>query len=161
MSETETTFTRCRHILKTVKNVTVAKFEPAFTRHHFQFVPIRVPFSKSTVFKICLHKTCRFRFQYMPAQNVPLSCERKAFPSDFRRFKDVPASCEHYQRDEDIFIMEAGNEQLLSWQIIINIYSRETTGYIYDDPFISHELFYVFALILLDIEQIHIRWAFA
>ena len=28
----KTAFTRCRHILKTVKNVTVAEFEPAFTR---------------------------------------------------------------------------------------------------------------------------------
>ena len=28
----ETAFTRCRQILKTVKNVTVAEFEPAFTR---------------------------------------------------------------------------------------------------------------------------------
>ena len=29
---TKTAFTRCRHILKTMKNVTVAKFELAFTR---------------------------------------------------------------------------------------------------------------------------------
>ena len=29
---TQTNFTRCRHILKTVKNVTVAKFELSFTR---------------------------------------------------------------------------------------------------------------------------------
>ena len=28
----KTAFTRCRHILKTMKNVTVAKFELAFTR---------------------------------------------------------------------------------------------------------------------------------
>ena len=28
----ETAFTRCRHILKTMKKVTVAKFELAFTR---------------------------------------------------------------------------------------------------------------------------------
>ena len=28
----KTAFTRCRHILKTVKNVTLAEFEPAFTR---------------------------------------------------------------------------------------------------------------------------------
>ena len=102
----KTAFTRCRHILKTMKNVTVAKFELAFTRcrnnlktvgnlpvksslqdfdakevylnpknrsvsfrkclkifyfQHFQVftlcsfrkVPVRVPFSKSTVFKIC------------------------------------------------------------------------------------------------------------
>ena len=30
---TETAFTRCRHILKTVKNVTAAEFELAFTRY--------------------------------------------------------------------------------------------------------------------------------
>ena len=30
--ETKTAFTRCRHILKTVKNVTVTEFELAFTR---------------------------------------------------------------------------------------------------------------------------------
>ena len=30
--EAKTAFTRCRHILKTMKNVTVAKFELAFTR---------------------------------------------------------------------------------------------------------------------------------
>ena len=29
----KTAFTRCRHILKTVKNVTVAKFELVFTRY--------------------------------------------------------------------------------------------------------------------------------
>ena len=32
MYKNETAFTRCRHILKTVKNVTVTKFELAFTR---------------------------------------------------------------------------------------------------------------------------------
>ena len=31
--EIKTAFTRCRRILKTVKNVTVAKFELAFTRY--------------------------------------------------------------------------------------------------------------------------------
>ena len=30
--ENKTAFTRCRHILKTMKNVTAAKFELAFTR---------------------------------------------------------------------------------------------------------------------------------
>ena len=32
MLRSKTAFTRCRHILKTMKNVTVAKFELAFTR---------------------------------------------------------------------------------------------------------------------------------
>ena len=113
MRSCKTAFTRCRHILKTMKIVTVAKFELAFTRcgnnlktvgklpvksslqdfdakevypnpkncsvsfrkrlkmfyfHHFkvftrccfQNVPIRVPFSKSTVFKICRQKCAVF-----------------------------------------------------------------------------------------------------
>ena len=45
--------------------------------------PVRVPFSKSTVFKICRQEMCRFRVN----GNVPLchiSC----------RFQNVPASCE-------------------------------------------------------------------
>ena len=109
----ETAFTRCRHILKTMKNVTAAKFELAFTRcrnnlktvrdltvrnslqdfdakeaylhsksrsisfqkclkmfgfHHFQVftrchfqnVSVRLPFSKSTVFKNCRQKCAVF-----------------------------------------------------------------------------------------------------
>ena len=119
---TKTAFTRCRHILKTVKNVTVAEFELAFTRcrnnlktvgnltvrislqdsdaikrylhpncrsvlfqkrrklfyfHHFQVftqchfqnVPVRVQFSKSTVFKICRRKMCRFRVNGRPIRH--------------------------------------------------------------------------------------------
>ena len=130
-----TAFTRCRHILKTVKNVTVAEFELAFTRcrnnlktvqnlternslqdfdeierylhpkcpsvlfqkrrklfyfHHFQVftqchfqnVPVRVPFSKSTVSKICRQKMCRFRVNGRPIRRI------------FHRFQNVPASCE-------------------------------------------------------------------
>ena len=125
----KTAFTRYRHILKTVKNVTVAEFELVFTRclnnlktvrnltvrnslqdfdaierylnpkcrsvffqkrlkmfyfRHFQMftqcrfqnVPVRVPFSKSIVFKI-------YHFQTLPAKNVPFSCEREAYPSNF------------------------------------------------------------------------------
>ena len=114
--QTKTAFTRCRHILKTMKNMTVAKFELAFTRcrnnlktvgnlpvksslqdfdakevclhlrknrsvafkkrrkifcfHHLQvFTEYRfqnVPFSKSTVFKICRQKMCRFRVNRRP-----------------------------------------------------------------------------------------------
>ena len=132
---TKTAFTRCRHILKTMKNLTVAKFELAFTQcqnnlkmvgnlpvkrslqdfdakevclnpknrsvsfqkrlkmfyfHHFkvftrcrfQNVPVRVPFSKSTVFKICRQKMCRFRVNRRPIRHI------------FCRFQNVPASCE-------------------------------------------------------------------
>ena len=50
-----------------------------------------MPFSKragkSSVFKI-------YRFQNLPAKNVPFSCEREAYPSHFHRFQNVPASCE-------------------------------------------------------------------
>ena len=121
--QTWTAFTGCRHILKTMKNVTVAKFELAFTRcrnnlktvgnllvksslqdfdaeelylnpknrsvsfqtrlkmfyfHHFkvltrcrfQNVPIRVPFSNSTVFKICRQKMRRFRVNRRPIRRI-------------------------------------------------------------------------------------------
>ena len=133
--QNKTAFTRCRHILKTMKNVTAAKFELAFTRcrnnlktvgnlpvksslqdfdakevcinpknrsvsfqtrlkmlyfHHFlvftrcrfQNVPITVPFSKSTVFKICRQNMCRFRVNRRPIRRV------------FHRFQNVPAPCE-------------------------------------------------------------------
>ena len=53
-----------------------------FTRCRFQNVPIRVPFSKSTVFKICRQKVCRFRVNRMPIRRI------------FHRFQNVPASCE-------------------------------------------------------------------
>ena len=38
---TETAFTQCRHILKTVKNVTVAEFELAFTRFRNNLKTVR------------------------------------------------------------------------------------------------------------------------
>ena len=66
---TKTVFTRCRHILKTVKNVTVAKFELSFTRCRFH----------KSIVKIC-------RFQNLPAKNVPFSCEREAYSSHFSPF---------------------------------------------------------------------------
>ena len=53
-----------------------------FTRCRFQNVPIRVPFSKSTVFKICRQKMCRFRVNRRPIRRI------------FHRFQNVPASCE-------------------------------------------------------------------
>ena len=127
--------TRCRHILKTVKDATVAKFELAFVRcrdnlkmignstvknflqdfdakemylhsknrsvafqklrkmfcfHHFrvftrccfQNVLVIVPFSKSTTFKICWQKMCRFHLNGRPIRHI------------FHRFQNVPASCE-------------------------------------------------------------------
>ena len=56
------------------------------TRYHFQNVPIRLPFSKSTVFKICRQKMCRFRVNRRPIRRI------------FHRFQNVPASCERSLR---------------------------------------------------------------
>ena len=53
-----------------------------FTRCSFQNVPVRVPFSKSTVFKICRQKMCRFRVNGRPIRRI------------FHRFQNLPASCE-------------------------------------------------------------------
>ena len=58
-----------------------------FTRCRFQNVPIRVPFSKSAVFKICRQKMCRFRVNRRPIRRI------------FHRFQNVPASCERSRRD--------------------------------------------------------------
>ena len=41
-----------------------------FTRCCFKFILVRVPFSKSTVFKICRQKMCRFRVNGMPIRNI-------------------------------------------------------------------------------------------
>ena len=53
-----------------------------FTRCCFKFRPVRVPFSKSTVFEICWQKMCRFRVNGRPIRHI------------FHRFQNVPASCE-------------------------------------------------------------------
>ena len=53
----------------------------AFTRYHFQNVPVRVPFPKYTVFKSA-------------GKNVPFSCEQEAYPSHISPFSNVLASCE-------------------------------------------------------------------
>ena len=66
---------------KTSKIVLFQNFQ-MFTRCRFQNVPIRVPFSKSTVFKICRQKMCRFRVNRRPIRRI------------FHRFQNVPASCE-------------------------------------------------------------------
>ena len=57
-----------------------------FTRCCFQNVSVRVPFSKSTVFKICRQKMCRFRVNGRPIRRI------------FHRFQNVPASCERSLR---------------------------------------------------------------
>ena len=72
--EFKTVFTRCRHILKTVKDVTAAKFELAFTRCRFHKSFVKI-----------------YRFQNLPAKNLPFSCEREAYPSHFSPF----SMCRH------------------------------------------------------------------
>ena len=49
-------------------------------RLRFRFQDL--PFSKSTVFKICRQKMCRFRVNGRPIRRI------------FHRFQNVPASCE-------------------------------------------------------------------
>ena len=70
---------------KKLKMFTCRHFQ-VFTRCSFQNVPVRVPFSKSTVFKICRQKMCRFRVNGRPIRRI------------FHRFQNVPASCERSLR---------------------------------------------------------------
>ena len=53
-----------------------------FTRCCFQTVLVILPFSKSTVFKICRRKMCRFRVNGRPIRHI------------FHRFQNVAVSCE-------------------------------------------------------------------
>ena len=53
-----------------------------FTEFRFQNVPVRAPFSKSTVFKICWQNMCRFRVNGRPIRRI------------FQCFQNLPASCE-------------------------------------------------------------------
>ena len=65
-----------------------------FTRCSFPNVPIRVPFSKSTVFKICRQKMCRFRVNRRPIRRI------------FDRFQNVPASCERSLICESMYLKQ-------------------------------------------------------
>ena len=102
----ELAFTRCRHNLKTVGKLTVKSRswtlmlqKSIYTlridqsrsksvekmiclRCCFKFIPVRVPFSKSTVFEICRQKMCRFRVNRRPIRHI------------FHCFQNLPASCE-------------------------------------------------------------------
>ena len=60
----------------------------------FKFIPVRVPFSKSTVFEICRQKMCRFRVNRRPICHI------------FHRFQNLPASCERslrYRKERGAF----------------------------------------------------------
>ena len=72
------------------RSVAFQKDRKMFCFHHFQVlarccfqnVLVIVPFSKSTVSKICQQKMCRFRVNGKPIRHI------------FHRFQNVPASCE-------------------------------------------------------------------
>ena len=66
---------------KSIENVLFDHFS-VLTRCCFQNVPVRVPFSRSTVFEICRQKMCRFRVNGRPIRHI------------FHRFQNVPVSCE-------------------------------------------------------------------
>ena len=112
----ELAFTRCRHILKTVKNVTVAKFELAFTRCRNNLktvrnLTVRSSFQDFDAIERYLHLKCRsvlfqklrklFYFHHFQVftrcrfQNVP---DRVQFSKStiFQNVpaKNVPFSCE-------------------------------------------------------------------
>ena len=53
-----------------------------FTRHRFQSVPVRVSFSKSTVFEICRHKMCRFRVNGRPVHHILYRFQNLLAPSE-------------------------------------------------------------------------------
>ena len=88
-----------------------------FTRCCFKSIPVRVPFSKSTVFKICRQNMCRFRVNGKPIrrifhrfQNVPESCERSLrCQSKFDHFRSIKYSrwCE-YLKIGNFSVLSAG-----------------------------------------------------
>ena len=77
-------------------------------------MPVRVPFSKSTVFEICRQKMCRFRVNGRPIRHI------------FHRFQNVPASCDRslrflfdvvlykvFRKTQTTFIQDSiGNDQI-------------------------------------------------
>ena len=62
-----------------------------FTRCRFQNVPVRAPFSKSTVFKTCRQKIGRFRVNGRPIRRI------------FHRFQNVPAS---FERSLNVVVLQ-------------------------------------------------------
>ena len=65
-----------------------------FTRCCFKFMPVRVPFSKSTVFKLCRQKMCRFRVNGRPIRHI------------FHCFQNVPAPCERSLNENHFYEIE-------------------------------------------------------
>ena len=66
-----------------------------FKIYHFQ----NLPFSKSTVFKI-------YRFQNLPAKNVPFSCEREAYTSNFHSYQKFANTVWMQFEGSEVTIME-------------------------------------------------------
>ena len=82
-----------------------------FTEYYFQNVLVTVPFSKSTVFKICRQKMCRFRVNRRPIRRI------------FNRFQNVPASCKRglrHRNKENVVEVFVWEQELyfLFWSMI-------------------------------------------
>ena len=68
-----------------------------FTKCHFQNVPVRVPSSKSSVYKICRQKMCRFRVNVRPIRPI------------FHRFQNVLASFERSLRRLNLQLLNSSH----------------------------------------------------
>ena len=113
--EAETAVTRCRYILKTVKNVTVAKFELAFTRCRNNLKTVR-NLTVKTRCKTLIPWKCTYTLRIdqsrsksvqkvlfssiLRVHKMPFSkCSGKSFVFKIYRFQNLPAkhvpfSCE-------------------------------------------------------------------
>ena len=97
-----------------------------FTRCCFKNVPVRVPFSRSTVFKICRRKMCRFRV------NGSLSV---TFFTVFRMCRhlvnaDTGASFRSFESNDNLSNEEESNSTLLQ-SIFLNSLSKNLNTLFY------------------------------
>ena len=78
------------------------------TGSRFQNVPVRVPFSKSNVFKIYRQKVCRFRVNGRTIRHI------------FHRFQNVPASCECSLK----LLEESQNDEYKKYSVFEDLQTR-------------------------------------
>ena len=89
----------------------------------YQNRPVRVPFSKSNIFKICRQKICCLRVNKKPIRHI------------FRRFQNVPASFER-SLNYDICGRQYGkeeNDSIPQHQKVLKDYKEER-----DDGHLGH-----------------------
>ena len=80
-----------------------------FTRCRFQNVPIRFPFSKSTIFKICRQKMCLFCVNGWPIRGI------------FHCLQNMPASYEHSLSASLVLnLVSRNNVSLFDWLYVHN-----------------------------------------